>query len=123
METRSEEQRFRQWAASAVRFAHMRQASAAAARDGRPVRVSVTVEELMAKLRANDYRCALTGLPFWQHGAGHGPTSPTIDRIIGRGHYSNRNTQVVLSCINAAKGTGTTEQLCEIARALLRRRK
>jgi hypothetical protein len=67
-----------------------------AAKGRSPVAVTITVEQLMAKLRANNYRCAATGLPFWQDDADRfGPSCPSIDRLDVDGPYSDENTRVV----------------------------
>src|SRR5690348_2224379 len=91
----------------AIRFAQRRQA-AKAVKGYLTVAVSVTLDQLMEKLRADDYRCALTGLEFYvDDGGSYGPTRPSIDRINPKGPYSNKNTRVVLLGVNGLRGEGS----------------
>lgn len=105
----------------AIRDAGTRQAIRAA-KNKPSVPVTVTIDQIMAKLRANDYRCALTGLPFWDDDADRfGPTIPTIDRIDVDGPYSDENTRVVLLGVNSLRGRGSDADMLRIARALVDR--
>jgi hypothetical protein len=114
--------RLHQSMAGALRFAQIREARKAA--KGRPsVAVTVKLEQLMEKLRANEYRCALTGLEFYSDAGGsYGPTRPSIDRIVPKGDYSDENTRVVLFGINGLRGEGSDADMYRIAEALCRRR-
>lgn len=102
----------------AINFAARRQAVKAA--KGRPVvKVTVTVEQLMQKLRQNNYCCALTGLPFWTDDADRfGPTMPSLDRINCDGDYSDRNVRVVLLGVNSLRGRGSDADMYRVAKAL-----
>ena len=106
----------------ALRFARRREEKKRA--EGRPfVAVTVTLEELMEKLRANEYRCALSGLEFYSGGGGsYGPTRPSIDRIVPKGDYSNENTRVLLIGVNGLRGEGSDADVYRIAEALCRHR-
>jgi hypothetical protein len=85
--------------------------------------VTVTLEQLMEKLSANDYRCALTRLEFYSDSGGsYGPTRPSIDRIVPKGDYSSENTRVVLLGVNGLRGEGSDADMYRIAEALCRRR-
>ena len=91
-ETRELERNWRSWARSAISAAKKRQAE----RGERGVAVTITSDGLMAKLRAANYRCALSGVAFRQDPFGrHGPTLPSVDRIDPEGPYSDNNTRVV----------------------------
>jgi hypothetical protein len=114
--------RLRRSMVGALRFAQVREENKRA--KGRSfVAVTVTMEELMKNLRANDYRCALSGLEFYtDDGGSYGPTRPSIDRIMPKGDYSNENTRVVLLGVNALRGEGSDADMYRIAEALCRRR-
>jgi hypothetical protein len=112
------ENRLRVSMRGSINFATRRQAVKAA--KGRPtVQVTVTVEQLMEKLRVNDYCCALTGLPFWDDDADRfGPTIPTLDRMDCDGDYSDANVRVVLLGVNGLRGRGSEADMYRIAKAL-----
>lgn len=69
--------------------------------------------------------CQLTGIEFRQPPVSGvvGPFSPSIDRVEPGKGYVRGNTRVVLMAINAAKGTGTDEDLIFIATKLLENRR
>ncbi|KWV59530.1 hypothetical protein AS156_31375 [Bradyrhizobium macuxiense] len=92
---------------------------------GRPaVAVTVTLDQIMAKLEANAYACALTGLEFWNDDADQfGPTMPSIDLISCDGSYDDANTRVVVYGITACRGRGSDDDLYHIAEALLARKR
>lgn len=112
------EKRLRKSMGGAINFAVCRQAvKAAKGRD--TVQVTVTVEQLMKKLRRNNYCCALTGLPFWNDDANRfGLTIPTLDRIHCDGDYSDANVRVVLFGVNSLRGRGSEADMYRIAKAL-----
>src|SRR5690242_16790405 len=63
-----------------------------AAKGKRAALITVTPEQLLRKLVAGDYRCALTGLEFWtDDGGSFGPTCPSLDRLTPKGDYSDEN--------------------------------
>ena len=74
------EARLRSSMRGAINFAARRQAIKAT--KGRStVNVTVTLQQLMTKLRNSNYCCALTGLPFWTDDADRfGPTMPSRAR-------------------------------------------
>jgi hypothetical protein len=82
--------------------------------------VTVTIDQLMTKLAANDFRCAVTGLAFWSCGKRFGPTIPTVDRLDPDGDYSDANTRVVLLGVNALRGCGSDADMRTIAAAICR---
>lgn len=62
-------------------------------------------------------KCQVTGLPFkWDDP--HGPFCPSIDRKNNALGWTPENIQVVIWAYNAAKGTGTHEDVMKMARAL-----
>ena len=65
--------------------------------------------------------CQLTAIEFRQPANSGivGPFSPSIDRVEPEKGYVRGNTRVVLMAVNAAKGTGTDEDLIFIATKLL----
>lgn len=85
----------------------------------KPAPVDVTVDEMMSILARQQYKCALTGLPFWGCGVQFGPSIPSIDRIRARDGYTADNVRVVLLGVNGLRGAGTDEDLYRIARALI----
>jgi hypothetical protein len=114
--------KLRTWAPGAIGLARRRELHKAA--EGRlAVAVEVTVDQLMAKLAANNYRCALSRLKFWDDdGGSYGPTCPSIDRIDPKGPYSDNNTRVVLLGVNMMRGEGSDEDMYRMAKALCRHR-
>lgn len=64
-------------------------------------------------------KCAVTGLPFAFGTQTHFPFSPSIDRIDSALGYTQTNCRFVLFAINSLKGTGTDEQMLQIAQALI----
>jgi hypothetical protein len=84
------------------------------------VAVTVTVSQLIRKLRVYDDRCALTGRPFWTDPVAFGPSSPSLDRIDPHGPYSDENTRIIRLGINGLKGAGEApEEMYADAAALL----
>ena len=115
------EARLRASMRGAINFAIRRQAIKAA-KGRNTVNVTVTVEQLMTKLRNSNYCCALTGLPFWTDDADRfGPTMPSLDRIDCDGDYSDANVRVVLLGVNSLRGRGSETDMFRIAEALTAR--
>jgi hypothetical protein len=116
------ERKLRNSLRGAIYFAKRRQA-ARAAKGKRVVPVTVTLEQLWAKLVRQGYRCAVSGLPFWSGGGGSfGPTIPTLDRLDGGGAYSDPNTRIVLMGVNGLRGRGSDADVYRIAAAITARR-
>lgn len=63
--------------------------------------------------------CSLSGLPFQFGTQTHFPFSPSIDRIDSSKGYTQNNCRFVLFAVNSFKGTGTDDQMIEIARAIV----
>lgn len=63
--------------------------------------------------------CELTGIPFQFGTQTHFPFSASIDRIKSSEGYTQDNCRFVLFAVNSFKGTGTDEQMLEIAKALI----
>jgi hypothetical protein len=105
----------------AINFAARRQA-VRAAKGRSTVKVTVTVEQLMTKLRNSSYCCALTGLPFWTDDSdGFGPTVPSLDRVDCDGNYSDASVRVVLLGVNILRWRESEADMYRIARALAAR--
>ncbi|EDZ98948.1 hypothetical protein BH160DRAFT_5745 [Burkholderia sp. H160] len=103
----------------AISLARARQAKRAA-EGKRAVAVTVTVAELMTKLAAQDYRCAISGLPFYTDDADRfGPACPSLDRINADGDYSDENVRVVYLGINSLRGRGSDADVLRIASAIV----
>jgi hypothetical protein len=64
-------------------------------------------------------RCSLSNLPFSFGSQTHFPFSPSVDRIDSAKGYTQDNCRFVLFALNSFKGTGTDQQMLEIASALL----
>jgi hypothetical protein len=66
--------------------------------------------------------CAVTGLAFNLEISGHRarkPHSPSIDRVIPGGAYSEENCRMVVTIYNLARSNFSDEDVLELARALL----
>lgn len=59
-------------------------------------------EWMVRKLEEQDYRCALTYLPFSSVGGNRNPFAPSVDRIDSRRGYSRDNVRLVLLSVNLA---------------------
>jgi hypothetical protein len=88
-----------------------------------PVAVTVTIGELMAKLAAQNFSCAITGLPFYVDDAtkSFGPSRPSLDRIKVGGDYSAENLRIVLLGVNSLRGCGSDADMLRMARAIVNR--
>ncbi|WP_143325701.1 hypothetical protein [Paraburkholderia ribeironis] len=72
------------------------------------------------KLAAQDYRCAISGLPFYVDDADHfGPACPSLDRLDTDGDYSDANLRVVYLGLNSLRGRGSDADVLRIARAVV----
>ncbi|HTV46231.1 MAG TPA: hypothetical protein VMF05_13040 [Stellaceae bacterium] len=92
------------------------------AKGGRSAAVTITLDQVMTKLKADNYCCALTGLEFWTDDADrYGPTMPSLDRIDPDGDYSDGNIRVVLYGVNGLRGRGSDADMYRIAAALIHR--
>ena len=117
--TRELERKWRRWTRNAVALAKQRQTM----RGSGGVSVTMTSDGLLAKLRAANYRCALSGVEFRQDSFGRfGPTIPTVDRIDADGPYSNNNTRVVCRGVNSLRGRGSMADMYRLASGLLEHR-
>ena len=88
-------------------------------------RVTVTWPQIDAMLRSQNYRCALTCLPFWKSLKRRGCASwdsPSMDRIRHGGPYSFGNIRIVLHCVNIFRGGMGDDIMYEVARKLIHRR-
>ena len=109
-------ERLRRPMRGAIGFARRRQALKA-----RPVVVDVTLDELMEILRRQNYRCAISRLPFWCGSTvAYGPTIPSLDRIRASKGYTRSNVRVVLLGVNGLRGSATNEDILLIARAVVK---
>jgi hypothetical protein len=111
--------RLRASMAGSIDFARRRQAKRL--REGRgTVEVTVTKDELLETLLRQNYVCALTGLRFWTGTPeSYAPRAPSLDRIAKNGSYSAENIRVILHGVNALRGTGTDDEMYEVALKLL----
>jgi hypothetical protein len=86
-------------------------------------RVTISWPEVQHMLKANNYRCAITGLPFWKSPKRRGCASwdsPSLDRIRHGGPYSIGNVRIVLHCVNTFRGSMDDNAMLEVARKLIR---
>jgi hypothetical protein len=87
------------------------------------LKVTITWPQIDAMLRSQNYRCALTGTPFWKSTKRRGCASwdsPSMDRIKHGGTYAAGNIRIVLHCVNTFRGTMGDDQMLELARKLIR---
>jgi hypothetical protein len=109
-------ERLRRSMYGAINFARRRQAKKAS-----PVVVEITLDELMEILDWQDYRCAISRLPFWCGSpVAYGPTIPSLDRIQASKGYTRSNIRVVLLGVNGLRGSGTNDDMLLIARAVMK---
>lgn len=83
---------------------------------------TLTAEQTRALVDRSQGKCELTGIPFEKTtnpGVCHAK-SLSIDRVDPALGYVFENVRLVLYCVNAFKGSGTDEEMFEIARLLLR---
>jgi hypothetical protein len=105
-------ERLRRSMRGAINFARRRQALKAS-----PVVVDVTLDELMEILRRQNYRCAISRLPFWCGSmVAYGPTIPSLDRMRASEGYTRSNIRVVLLGVNGLRGSN--DDMLLIARAV-----
>ena len=84
--------------------------------------VTLTAADLLAVVKKQNFRCALTGLPFWTATKKSGSVSwdsPSVDRIHHGGAYSLRNVRIVLHCVNTFRGRMRDDQMMLVVRALI----
>ena len=83
---------------------------------------TVPMEWIRDRLRTNV--CEMTGIRF--RGSGvigmRCNRSPSLDRRVPALGYTPENCRMVLWCYNAAKGSGTDQDVVDMAEALLRRK-
>lgn len=93
----------------------------------RKVAFTVTVDELLQKLDAQAYRCAVSGVAFdlTSKGANQSafrhPYRPSLDRIRAGGPYAAKNVRIVCCAVNIAMNEWGYETLIEIAQGVVRR--
>jgi hypothetical protein len=83
---------------------------------------SITPQWVLARLVT--MKCEVTGIPFDFHGEDKGDQwrsmfAPSLDQKIPSAGYTKENVQIVVWCYNAAKGTGTHEDVLRMAEALM----
>ncbi len=86
---------------------------------------TVTWEEIKAVLEDQGYRCALTGIPFYQSVRVHGVSgwdSPSLDRLDWARGYTSDNVRVVLHCVNSFRGRMSDDDMYAVAEALIKSR-
>jgi hypothetical protein len=82
-------------------------------------------EHLVGLLKAQDYCCAVSGLPFEFELSGKTkgkePFRPSIDRVNSREGYVPGNCRIVLCLVNIALGTWGEKTFVKVARAVAQR--
>lgn len=77
------------------------------------------ISELMEMWKAQDGKCAVTGLPMtWYKGEAM-PTSVSIDRIYSSVGYTLSNIRLVCYAINTFKGRWSDDHMYEMAEAIM----
>lgn len=88
-------------------------------------RDSLTREDLMAVLKAQDYRCALSGLPLTcqlEVGVKH-PYNCSVDRINAGGNYTKDNIQLVCRSLNSWRADTDLKEFIAICKAVAQHNK
>jgi hypothetical protein len=82
----------------------------------------VFVSTAAEAVERQDFRCAVTGIPFdldtIGEGAGGSHFAPSPDRIVPTRGYVPKNVRWVLWMVNRAKGRMTEEQFLAMCRAI-----
>jgi hypothetical protein len=76
------------------------------------VEFSLTFDDVMGMLSDQDFRCALSRIPFEFYKSDVGsrrPFSPSIDRIEAGKDYSRANTRLVATIVNTARSDFTDD--------------
>lgn len=82
-------------------------------------RLSITITPRWVLERLIRGRCEVTELPFDLHGGARNNFIPSIDQKEPGGGYTKENSQMVTWGYNAAKSTGSHEDVMRMARALV----
>jgi hypothetical protein len=95
---------------------------------GRQIAFPLTLDEALALLRHQNHRCAVSGLKFKPRDKTSAPGvrlpfAPSLDRIDCAKGYENGNVRWVLTAVNIALADWGEDQLVEIAKAIVRKRK
>lgn len=99
----------------------LRHAKARAARKGLPF--TVDIDWVVGQLKAQDYRCKVTGIPFH---ASHpfemrkeNPWTPSLDRIDSNLGYTPENVRLVCKIFNLAKNAYSDEDVIIMSKRLI----
>lgn len=87
--------------------------------DGRK-RDNLSREILLKKLKEQDYKCALSGLPLTcllEKGKKH-PFNASIDRVIAGGSYTENNIQLVCKALNSWRANTDLEVFISMCSAV-----
>lgn len=94
----------------------------AARRAGRQgVPFTILLSDLRSQMRAQENRCALSGIDFVIGQGKVTPYSPSMDRVKPELGYVLGNVRFILHGLNDLKGTGTDEDLLYICRRVVER--
>lgn len=90
------------------------------------VKFSITLEDALALIKAQEFRCAVSGIRFRPHPSTDTHKAafrPSLDRINGRKGYVAGNVRFVLVAVNIALNEFGDAVLLEIAQAIVRKHK
>jgi len=91
-------------------------------RNGRRSRAEISAKDLLALWKMQNGRCAITGLPMSMiSGAGKRYNNVSIDRINAKLPYEHGNIWLVLSAVNAMKGSLSMTELVAFCRLISER--
>lgn len=88
----------------------------------------LTPEWVREQLDAQDWKCALTGLPLCtlkvagEKRSGYRWDSISVDRVRPKGGYTKNNVRFILNVVNLFKSDGDDDRMYMIAEALIARR-
>lgn len=81
----------------------------------------LTVDYLLEILEKQDYKCALSGIPFTRERGS--ANNPSIDRIEAGKEYTKDNIQLVILCLNKWRADTDLKEFIEICKLIAEKHK
>ncbi|MER8560112.1 hypothetical protein [Mesorhizobium sp. M0578] len=93
----------------------------------RGIDCALTLDDVISLAEANNWRCAVSGVPFAMiqidGGIVRQPFAPSLDRIVNKGGYVKGNVRIVLTAVNYALNEWGEEVLRMVAIGICQRPK